>query len=361
MERAYFSMDHDFAYLENKLLNWYDTYQRALSWRALPGYTSNPYHVWLSEIMLQQTTVVTVQTYFKDFITRWPTIEDLAAASLDEVFHLWQGLGYYSRARNLHQCAQRLVKDFNGLLPQEEKVLLTLPGIGPYTASAIAAIAYGRPTLPVDGNIVRVFARLFALKTRLPALKKEIMTIAQKILPSCRSGDVAQSLMDLGATICRPRNPDCAICPLHDVCQGRKEDIASELPYPAIKGTKPHRYGVVFWIEDPTKKIMLERRPEKGLLAGLIGLPTTEWRDRPWDLNSKDLARSISLNINIWEHLPVTIHHTFTHFHLHLKVMKGQTKNSSQGIWSTFDDLSSYAFPTLMKKVIRMVSIGHIH
>ena len=188
----------DFKLLEEALLSWYDTHQRALPWRAAPGYAPDPYHVWLSEIMLQQTTVATVRDYFARFITRWPTIGSLAKAGLDEVFHAWQGLGYYSRARNLHGCAQTLVQDFGGKIPEQESMLLTLPGIGPYTAAAIAAIAFEQPTVPVDGNVIRVLSRLNALGTPLPDLKKEIQALAKTLIPPHRRGDFAQILMDLG-------------------------------------------------------------------------------------------------------------------------------------------------------------------
>lgn len=342
--------------LESALLHWYDANQRTLPWRAVPGYLPNPYHVWLSEIMLQQTTVATVKDYFIRFVTRWPKIQNLAQATLDEVFHAWQGLGYYSRARNLHHCAQTLVRDFKGILPKEEHILLTLPGIGPYTSAAIAAIAYDQSTVPVDGNVVRVFSRLFFLQTPLPALKSEIQTLAKEMIPSHRSGDFAQSLMDLGATLCRPRNPSCEICPLRKICKGHHQGIASQLPRPALKGIKPRRYGIAFWVENKEKKILLEKRPDKGLLAGLIGLPTTFWRDTPWDLDSEETLIDAPQGVETWEPLPVIVHHTFTHFHLELKIAKGRSSTSQKGFWSSLENLKSHALPTVMKKVIRKVT-----
>jgi A/G-specific adenine glycosylase len=342
--------------LKDALLHWYDRHQRALPWRAVPGCSPNPYHVWLSEIMLQQTTVATVKDYFARFVTRWPRVEGLAKAALDDVFHAWQGLGYYSRARNLHRCAQTLVKDFKGILPKEEQILLTLPGVGPYTAAAIAAIAYDQATLPVDGNVVRVFSRIFSLKTPLPALKNEVQILAKTMTPSYRSGDFAQSLMDLGATVCRPRNPACEVCPLQGVCKGYHQGVAARLPFPAVKEIKPRRYGVAFWVEDEEKKILLEKRPDKGLLAGLIGLPTTVWKDTPWDLKSEGTFMDAPPGVERWEAIPIVIRHTFTHFHLELRVMKGKSDVPQKGLWSSLDNIKSHALPTVMKKVIRQVA-----
>jgi len=340
--------------LEEELLAWYDASQRVLPWRAVPGYSPNPYHVWLSEIMLQQTTVATVKDYFSRFVTRWPVIDSLAKATLDDVFHNWQGLGYYSRARNLHNCAQTLMRDFKGIIPHDGKVLQTLPGIGPYTAAAIAAIAYDQPVVPVDGNVVRVFARLFALETPLPDLKKEVYTIAGQIAPSHRSGDFAQSLMDLGATVCRPRNPLCGACPLQESCKGYRQGVAAQLPRPAVKGIKPRRYGVAFWVENDEEEILLEKRPDKGLLAGLIGLPTTPWRETPW-LESEGLKAEDLTDVKAWEYLPGNVRHTFTHFHLELRIAKGRSNAPQNGLWSSLENLKSHALPALMKKVIRAV------
>lgn len=345
----------DINTIEKSLLAWYDIHQRVLPWRKIEGYEPNPYHVWLSEIMLQQTTVATVKDYFARFVTKWPILPDLANATLDEIFHTWQGLGYYSRARNLHLCAQKLMHDFNGQLPQEASVLKTLPGIGPYTSAAIAAIAYDEPIVPVDGNIVRVFSRVFAIETPLPLLKNEIQSMADRMKPSHRSGDFAQGLMDLGATICKPRNPSCASCPLQSICQSYQKGIANRLPVPAIKTIKPHRYGIAFWIEDAHQKILLEKRPSKGLLAGLMGLPTTAWTTNPWILDSESLKEAAPQNVINWDYLPLTIRHTFTHFHLELKVAKGYSSHAQEGVWASLDALDSFALPTVMKKVIQGV------
>jgi A/G-specific adenine glycosylase len=341
--------------LEKDLLSWYDSNQRALPWRAVPGHPPNPYHVWLSEIMLQQTTVATVKDYFFRFVNRWPVVEDLAKATLDDVFHNWQGLGYYSRARNLHNCAQTLVRDFKSIIPHDEEVLKALPGIGPYTAAAIAAIAYDQPVVPVDGNIVRVFSRLFALETPLPSLKNEIQGLAKKMIPSQRSGDFAQSLMDLGATVCRPRNPLCGVCPLQKYCKGYSQGVAAQLPRPAVKAIKPRRYGVAFWVENDEGEILLEKRPDKGLLAGLVGLPTTSWREAPWEVESDLLIAGRPEGVKTWGYLPGIVRHTFTHFHLELRIAKGRSNIPQMGLWSSFDNLKSHALPTLMKKVIQAV------
>ena len=340
--------------LQENLLTWYDTHQRVLPWRAISGHNPNPYHVWLSEIMLQQTTVATVKDYFCRFVTRWPVMQDLANATLDEVFHNWQGLGYYSRARNLHNCARMLVRDFKGILPHDETVLLKLPGIGPYTAAAIAAIAYDQPVVPMDGNVVRVLSRFFALETPLPALKSEVQALVKKMVPSHRSGDFAQSLMDLGATVCRPRNPLCVSCPLQESCKGYRQGIAAQLPYPALKGIKPRRYGIVFWVENNEGDILLEKRPDKGLLAGLVGLPTTLWRDTPW-LEPDLLKAETPASVEAWEYLPEIVRHTFTHFHLELTIAKGRANARQNGFWSSLENLKSHALPTVMKKVIRAV------
>jgi A/G-specific adenine glycosylase len=346
--------DINISILEKNLLHWYDTHQRILPWRAVPSFVPNPYHVWLSEIMLQQTTVATVKDYFLRFVTRWPAIEDLAEATLDEIFHAWQGLGYYSRARNLHKCAQVLVSDFNGILPHDEKTLLTLPGVGPYTAAAIAAIAYDQPVVPVDGNIVRVFARLLALNTPLPAIKQEIQAHVKQMIPSQRSGDFAQGLMDLGATVCRPRKPSCDICPLQTICKGYALGIADQLPYPAKKAIKPKRYGIAFWVENTLGEILLEKRPDKGLLAGLMGLPTTEWREKPWEGLCEEALRYAPQGGQNWKPLPAIVRHTFTHFHLEMRIIKGSITRKTDGLWSSIDQLGTHAVPTVMKKAIQL-------
>lgn len=346
------------------LLPWYDENQRTLPWRALPGQKPNPYHVLLSEIMLQQTTVTTVISYFNRFIEKWPTLTDFATASPDEVYHAWQGLGYYSRAKNLHRCIQEICEKYQGKIPQQEVLLRTLPGIGPYTAAAVAAIAYDQATVPVDGNIVRVFARFHALSTPLPTLKTEVFQKIHTITPPYRSGDFAQSLMDLGSRVCQPRKAQCSICPLQSQCQGYATGLMDELPKRAIKTKTPTRYGLIFWEETPEGYVRLNRRPNKGLLANLIEIPGTNWRDTPWSTDdfTQELTGSLSdsNNFNIlvntlaWRWIDGEIKHTFTHFHLHLRMIKFINPHAdiTQGLWAKRDDFPTYPFPTVMKKVI---------
>lgn len=324
--------------IHQRLLNWYDQHQRALPWRALPGQLANPYHVFLSEIMLQQTTVTTVKDYFKEFIKKWPTIYDLAAASLDEILHLWQGLGYYARARNLHKCAYVVAHEMNGIFPEDEKTLLTLPGIGPYTAAAISAIAYDQPTIAIDGNVIRVFARLFQIETPLPKLKNLVTKQSHSMIPSKRSGDFTQALMDLGATVCRPQKPDCPACPLISMCLASKNNLSEFLPIKSQKPQKPTLYGTAFFTTNNKQQILLRKRPAKGLLGGLWEIPTSDW--------AKDVPSQF---------LSPEVKHTFTHFHLRLNIIK--TQSNEEGVWVHPKDLEKYALPTLMKKVIKAALI----
>ncbi len=261
----------------NKLLKWYDAHRRDLPWRAGTGVRPDPYHVWLSEIMLQQTVVATVIPYFKNFLNRWPTISDLAAADLDDILAAWAGLGYYARARNLHACAQSVVADYNGAFPQSLDELHALPGIGPYTAAAISAIAFNIPMMPVDGNIERVVARLEAIEAPLPGAKAMISEAAQFLISQERPGDMAQALMDLGASLCAPLRPKCRDCPISEDCTGRKLDIAASLPVKAPKKIRPLRVGTIFWIERDDGAVLLRQRPRTGLLGGMSEFPSTPW------------------------------------------------------------------------------------
>ena len=278
--------------LARMLLDWYDRHRRRLPWRAAPGVPSDPYRVWLSEIMLQQTTVPVVVGYFQRFLARWPTLEALTQAELDDVLHAWQGLGYYARARNLHACAQHVLADHGGRFPPEEKALRALPGIGRYTAAAIAAIAFDRPATVVDGNVERVMARLRAVETPLPTAKSRLYTLAAELTPETRPGDYAQALMDLGATVCTPRNPGCLACPWRDACEGRARGMAETLPRRAPKRPRPLRYGVSFWLMRADGAVLLRRRPETGLLGGMIELPTTPWRSGTVDSGGGHSSRA---------------------------------------------------------------------
>ncbi|MGB6907115.1 MAG: A/G-specific adenine glycosylase, partial [Methyloceanibacter sp.] len=259
------------------LLAWYERARRDLPWRAAPGVTPDPYAVWLSEIMLQQTTVKAVAPRYADFLRRWPDVNALARAELDEVLAVWAGLGYYARARNLHACARAVVERFGGRLPETEAELRTLPGIGGYTAAAIAAIAFGRSATPVDGNIERVVARLFAVTTPLPAAKPEIKALAQSLTPLSRAGDFAQALMDLGTMICTPRRPACGLCPLRPGCAGLAQGLAEVLPYRGEKAERPLRRGAAFVVLRQDGAVLLRQRPLKGLLGGMLEPPSSPW------------------------------------------------------------------------------------
>ena len=336
-----------------RLLDWYDVNRRDLPWRARPGVAPDPYRVWLSEIMLQQTTVATVAAYFKRFTARWPSIADLAAASLDDVLREWAGLGYYARARKLHECARTVAGDLGGRFPSDEARLMALPGIGPYTAGAIAAIAFDRPAVAVDGNVERVIARVFAIETPLPAAKPEIRARALALLPSERSGDFAQALMDLGATICAPRRANCLICPLAEHCAGRAQGIADQLPRRAAKKPRPVRHGTAFLARRADGAVLLRRRPEKGLLGGMMEVPSSPWREA-----AASTADAAPLAAG-WQPHAATVEHTFTHFHLVLAVMTASLPMDAVAPESARfvapDRLADEALPSLMKKVLAAV------
>ncbi len=333
-----------------RLLSWYDRARRDLPWRSAPGESADPYTVWLSEIMLQQTTVSTVIPYFTAFTGRWPRVEDLAAASLDDVLHQWQGLGYYARARNLHACAVTVARDHGGRFPDTEEELLRLPGIGAYTAAAIAAIAFGRPATPVDGNVIRVVARLHEVGHPLPQARAEIQRLAGMLTPGARAGDFAQAMMDLGATICVPRNPRCGACPLNGECAGFSSGRPERYPVRAPKQEKPKRFGVAFWAERADGSVLLRRRAEKGLLGGMMEIPSTEWRSRSWTVEEAAALAPVDAR---WRRLEGEVRHTFTHFHLQMLVLAGRAADTApaSAVWCPADRLGEYALPTLMKKI----------
>jgi A/G-specific adenine glycosylase len=334
------------------LLAWYDSHRRELPWRAGPGTRAEPYHVWLSEVMLQQTTVATVVPYFHAFLARWPSVEDLARADLDDVLHAWQGLGYYARARNLHKCAIAVSRNLDGRFPDSEEGLLTLPGVGPYTAAAIAAIAFERPAVVVDGNVERVMARIGAVETPLPDAKGLLRTLAARATPAERPGDYAQAVMDLGATVCTPRAPACGSCPWAGACRARALGIAERLPRRAAKAVKPVRRGVAFVARRGDGAVLLRRRPEHGLLGGMMEVPSTPWREAPWDLAEARAAAPVDAN---WQVLDGVVRHTFTHFRLELGVLAAapEDANIEDGIWQPVERLGDVALPTVMKKVMR--------
>lgn len=339
--------------LADALLDWYDRDRRRLPWRSDPGTFADPYHVWLSEVMLQQTTVPAVIPYFRAFLERWPRVEALAAAPIDAVTAAWAGLGYYARARNLHKCAQVVTEEHVGRFPDSEAALRKLPGIGDYTAAAIAAIAFGRRATVVDGNVERVMARLHAVTEPLPAAKPRLKELAADHVPAARCGDYSQALMDLGATLCTPRNPACGLCPWMQACAGRRQGIAADLPAKTPKKEKPTRHGTAFWIVRWDGAVLLRRRPPKGLLGGMLEVPSTPWRE-DGAYTTAEAARHAPMACD-WRPLRGGVRHTFTHFHLELTVMAGMAKGGEYPAcrWVPAEDLPAEALPTVMKKIVR--------
>jgi A/G-specific adenine glycosylase len=350
------------------LLAWYDRHARRLPWRVPPETKAengaplgaDPYRVWLSEVMLQQTTVAAVAPYYQAFLERWPTVDVLAAAPLDAVLTAWAGLGYYARARNLHKCAGVVSGELDGRFPETEAALRALPGIGPYTAAAIAAIAFDRPATPVDGNVERVVARLFAVATPLPKAKPELRKIAEGLTPTERPGDFAQAMMDLGATVCLARRPRCLACPLASHCAARTAGTAEALPRRTAKAPRPTRHGVAFWLVDEAGSVLLRRRPEQGLLGGMMELPSTPWREAPWPADEAGATAPMPpAGRRGWTVLPGLVRHTFTHFHLELTVWAGRAAGAAslsgkaEERWVPLDGLTGEALPSVMRKLIR--------
>lgn len=336
------------------LLAWYDRHRRVLPWRALPGVAADPYRVWLSEIMLQQTTVKAVGPYFEKFLARWPTVAELGAASLDDVLRMWAGLGYYSRARNLHACAVVVLREYGGMFPDTEEGLRALPGIGPYTAAAIAAIAFDRRTMPVDGNIERVVSRLFAVEDPLPKTKPEIQRLAATLLGPSRAGDSAQALMDLGATICTPKKPACALCPLNDNCAARVRGDQETFPRKAPKKTGLLRRGAAF-VVTRGDELLVRTRPEKGLLGGMLEVPGSDWLAEQTDKAALMQAPVLS-GVARWHRKAGVVTHVFTHFPLELAVYTANVAlrtRAPEGMrWVKIAALKDEALPNVMRKVI---------
>jgi A/G-specific adenine glycosylase len=342
------------------LLAWYDRHRRVLPWRAKPGETPDPYRVWLSEVMLQQTTVKTVAPYYARFLGRWPTVTALAASALGDVLKAWAGLGYYARARNLHACARAVVERHGGRFPADEAALAALPGIGAYTAAAIAAIAFGRPTTPVDGNIERVVARLFAVEAPLPAAKPEIRRLAESLTSSERPGDFVQALMDLGATVCTPVRPACALCPWNDACAAYRLGSAETFPRKAPKAEGRLRRGAAFWVERADGAVLVRTRPLRGLLAGMTEVPTSEWThafDAAAALRGAPRLSNGKAKL-AWRRLPGKVTHVFTHFPLELVVYAAAVAASTRAPRGTrFVARAAFhdeAWPSLMRKVIAL-------
>lgn len=352
------------AALRAALLDWYDVHARAMPWRTGPearaaGVRSDPYAVWLSEVMLQQTTVAAVTDYFRRFVARWPTVSDLAAAEDADVMAAWAGLGYYARARNLLKCARVVAAEHGGRFPDTVDSLLKLPGIGPYTAAAIGAIAFDRPSVVVDGNVERVMARLRDIHTPLPAAKPELTAATAEIAPTRaehRPGDFAQAMMDLGATICTPRNPACGLCPWQRPCAARLAGTAAELPRKTPKKAKPIRYGIAYVARRADGAWLLETRPDSGLLGGMLGWPSTEWRE--------DAAVPATPPLDAdWQETGAEARHTFTHFHLRLAVLTATVPHGTipdRGSFHPHGDFSPTALPTVMRKVFDLARSFHL-
>ena len=333
--------------LRARLLDWYDRHRRDLPWRAKGGERADPYRVWLSEIMLQQTTVPHATPYFLAFTARWPSVSDLAAAADGEVMAAWAGLGYYARARNLLACARRVAQDHGGVFPADEGALRTLPGVGDYTAAAIAAIAFDQPANVVDGNVERVMARLFAVETPLPAAKSALKHLAGDLVVADRPGDWAQALMDLGSGVCRPRSPLCDVCPLAADCRARATGAPETFPRRVAKAARPHRHGVAYRMIRGDA-VALVRRPPHGLLGGMLALPTTDWRAGPFT-NAEALA-SAPMAADWTE--AGSVEHVFTHFSLTLSVFEARVAaNDAAWIWTPLSEARA-AVPSVFAKAL---------
>ena len=345
---------HKPAVFRQKMLDWYVKHRRVLPWRALPNEVADPYRVWLSEIMLQQTTVQAVVPYFLKFTEKWPNVHALAKADNDEVMSNWAGLGYYARARNLHKCAKFVSEELNGAFPSEQAELLKLAGIGDYTSAAIRSIAFDKPACVVDGNVERVMARYHAVKTPVPAGKKELKVLANIYSDGFKNSpsDYAQSLMDLGATICTPKSPACSLCPLNEKCTAYAEGQGDRYPIRSQKKARPHKHGYVYWIENEAEEVLIEKRPDKGLLGGMYGLPTSDWLENQTDI--KHLAPFDTMLLTSTNH---HIEHVFTHFSLQLSLFTSKTvahnfKTKEQAIWLNKSEVKDIGLPTLFKKAL---------
>lgn len=332
-------------HLRNILLDWYDCHRREMPWRALPSKKPNPYYVLVSEFMLQQTTVQTVRDYFQRFIAQFPTLDDLANAELDEVYVLWQGLGYYSRAKNLWKSAQQIRDFHHSIVPSNINDLSKLIGVGPYTSHAVASIAYDKPHVPVDGNVIRVLSRVMGIQIPLPGLKKEIDALSQKFIDQDRAGDFAQALMDLGATVCKPKNPMCDICPWQKNCVSQIKGIQEIIPLKQIKEAVEIRYGICFLNINPSfTRISLVKRPDKGIWANMMCFPMSDF--------VKDQALLKGMNLQYYQ-TPFEWKHIFTHFQLKLKMMiKICSEDDS---FYPISDLGNLAMPTLARKILKQL------
>lgn len=342
--------------LSEKLLTWFKATRRDLAWRDAPCGQRDAYRVWLAEIMLQQTTVTAVTPYYLKFLGQWPDVKALAAAADDDVMRAWAGLGYYARARNLLKCARFVADECQGVFPRDQQDLLGLPGVGPYTAAAVAAIAFNGPAAPVDGNVIRTLTRLYAIAAEMPKHKAQVAERAEAMLPAGQSGDFAEALMDLGSRVCKPKNPDCPVCPWGAECRALAEGNTTAYPKKAPKKPMPTRRGWAFWVERPDGHVLLERRAPKGLLGGMMGLPTTDWGDGAGE--AQDAATRYEPHS--WDAVPGLVTHTFTHFHLELGVIRVRLGKGSElgGLWTKPCDVDAQALPSLMKKVVHHAREG---
>ena len=340
------------------LLAWYDRHRRRLPWRALPGEAADPYRVWLSEIMLQQTTVKAVGPYYAKFLKSWPTVRKLAAAKLDDVLRAWAGLGYYARARNLHACAKVVANEYRGQFPDTEDGLRALPGIGGYTAAAIAAIAFDRRAVAIDGNIERVIARLFAVEAPLPVAKADIRRLADTLVPQHRPGDFTQAMMDLGATICTPKKPACVLCPWMNACAARTRGDQETFPRKAPKVEGKLRRGASFVVTRADGRVLVRSRPANGLLGGMTEVPSTAWTE---DFEESRALAEAPFKTS-WRRLPGAVEHGFTHFPLRQSVYVAQvparTKAPAGMRWVALADLHGEALPNVMRKVVAHAGLG---
>jgi A/G-specific adenine glycosylase len=344
------------AELRRQLLVWYDGARRRLPWRAAPRRAADAYAVLVSEVMLQQTTVATARGRFAGFLARFPDLTALAAAPLEDVLHAWQGLGYYRRARALHALAREVAERRGGRLPDEPAALAALPGLGPYSAAAVRAIAFGHPVLPVDGNVARVLARLAGVEAPLPAAMPVLRRLADALAGGARPGDLAQAVMEVGALVCRPRAPACAACPWRDACRARARGEAEALPRRAPRPQRPRRFATAFLAVAADGRLLLRYRPANGLLGGLPELPSTPWTGlTPW----ADAAALAHAPVAArWRALPGTVRHVFTHLALELSLLRGEANEAGEGTWCRPERLGELALPTLTKKLLRHAGYG---
>jgi len=337
---------NDFANsFRNQALGWYDVNKRDLPWRDV----GDPYKTWLSEIMLQQTTVAAVKSYYIKFLEKWPAVHDLAAATQEEVLHEWAGLGYYSRARNLHKCAQMIVRDFDGEFPSDQKQLLSLPGVGDYSSAAIRTIAFNKPATVVDGNIERIMSRIFAIKDPLPKSKPILKERAALFFDAMddRAGDFAQALMDIGSGVCTARSPKCERCPVQNHCAATTLENTADYPFKIKKKKRPYKKAYAYIITNEKGEILLERRPDKGLLAGMLGFPCSPWEEgAPQHLsNLRDIGKT-----------DLKISHSFTHFDLDLCIARAKiAADQTNGLWVRVGDEEFKGLPTVFAKVYKHI------